>query len=111
MFCALSLPRFCLAQVQLPTVNLGLTNFEDGFANPGWFLQEFPDFYHADEFKDSDGNTAPGRNRVTSYSTTTHVVFVSQRQLLGGWPAVEVLQPLVDLEVQPANGDRSRVRG
>ena len=112
MFCTLTMPRPCFAQVQLPSVNLGLTNFEDGFANPGWFLQEFPVFYHADELKDSDGNTVPGRNRLTSYATTTHVVFVSQRQfLLGGWLAVEALQPLVDLDVQLASGVASRVRG
>jgi len=47
------LPGLTVAQVQLPTVNLGLTNFEDGFAVPGWFLQEFPDYYDADKFKDT----------------------------------------------------------
>ena len=73
MVCPGTALRLCLAQVQLPSVNLGLTNFEDGFANPGWFLQEFPVLYHADELKDSDGNTVPGRNRLTSYATTTEV--------------------------------------
>jgi hypothetical protein len=53
-------------------------------------------------WKDSHGNTVPGRNRLTSYSTTTHVVFVSQRRFLGGWLAVEALQPLVDLDVELA---------
>ena len=28
-----------VAQVQLPTVNLGDTNFQDGFGAPGWFLE------------------------------------------------------------------------
>jgi hypothetical protein len=37
---ALGIPGHCYAQVQLPTVNLSLTNCEDGFASPGWFLQE-----------------------------------------------------------------------
>jgi hypothetical protein len=112
MVCPGTVPRLCLAEVQLPSVNLGLTNFEDGFAKPGWFLQEFPVFYDADELKHSDGNTVPGRNHLTSYATTSHVVFVSQRQfLLGGWLAVEALQPLVDLDVQLANGVASRARG
>src|ERR1700688_1072260 len=33
------------AQVQLPGVNLGDTNFEDGFAGPGLLLEVFPDAY------------------------------------------------------------------
>ena len=41
------------AQVQLPAVNLGDTNLEDGFGAPGWFLEEFPGGYTAGELKDS----------------------------------------------------------
>lgn len=101
----------CSAQVQLPTVNLGDTNFEDAFGGPGWLLQEFPEAYDADEFKDSHGKTIPGSNRVTADSTTTHVAFVSKSRVFGGWLSGEVLQPLVDLDVQSANGTSSRVRG
>jgi hypothetical protein len=111
MFCALASPFLCFAQVQLPTVNLGDTNFEDAFGGPGWLLQEFPEAYVASELKDSHGKTIPGSNRVTAYSTTTHVAFVSKKRLLGGWLSAEVLQPLVDLDVELANGTSSRVRG
>jgi hypothetical protein len=97
------------AQVQLPTVNLGLTNFEDGFASPGWFLQEFADYYDADKLKDSQGTTVPGRNDLNVFSTTTHIVYVNQQRFLGGWLAVEALQPWVDLDVR-ANGVSSRTR-
>ncbi len=106
-----SLPGPCWAQVQLPAVNLGDTNFEDGFGGRGWLFQEFPDAYIAGELKDSHGRTVLGSNRVTTYSTTTHVVFASKKRVLGGWLLGEVLQPLVDLDVQPANGTSSRVRG
>ena len=99
------------AQVQLPAVNLGDTNFEDGLAGPGWLLQEFPDGYVADKLKDARGKTVPGSNHVTAYSTTSHVAFVSKKRFLRGWIAGEVLLPLVDLEVQFANGSESRVRG
>jgi len=92
-------------------VNLGLTNFEDGFGKPGWFLQEFPNYYDADKLRDSQGNAVPGSNRLTAFSTTTHVVYVSQQRFLGGRLAVEALQPLVDLDVRLANGVSSRVRG
>jgi len=101
----------CLAQVQLPAVNLGETNFEDAFGGPGWLLQEFPEAYASSELKDSNGKTVPGSNRITTYSSTTHVAFVSKKRVLGGWLSGEVLQPLVDLDVQLANGTSSRVRG
>lgn len=39
------------------------------------------------------------------------MAFVSQKRVLGGWLSGEVLQPLVDLDVQLANGTSSRVRG
>lgn len=109
--CGVSAPPVCDAQVQLPTVNLGITNFEDGFAAPGWLFEEFPDFYSANELKDSRGNTVPGRNRLTANSTTTHLVFVSQERFLGGWLSFEALQPWADLDVRLADGSSSRVRG
>jgi hypothetical protein len=101
----------CVAQVQLPGVNLGDTNFEDGFAGPGWLLEEFPDGYVASELKDAYGEARSGSHRVTTYSTTTHVAFISQRRLFRGWLVGEALQPLVDLDVQLANGTNNRVRG
>ena len=87
------LPGLTVAQVQLPTVNLGLTNFEDGFAVPGWFLQEFPDYYDADKFKDARGATVPGSNHLITFATTTHIVYVTQQHVLGGWLSFEALQP------------------
>jgi hypothetical protein len=117
-FCVLSAmltlvgwPACCSAQVQLPTVNLGLTNFEDGFAIPCWFLQEFPDYYDANHLKDAAGNNVLGQGHVSVVSTTTHIVFVSQRRFLGGWPAFEILQPWVDLDVRAPNGAVSKVHG
>ena len=111
VFFAAAAAKPAVAQVQLPTVNLGDTNFEDGFWAPGWFLEEFPGGYIADELKDSRGKTVPGTSRVTIYSTTSHVAFASRKHLLGGWLAGEVLLPLVDLDVQLASDTHSRVRG
>jgi hypothetical protein len=111
VLCLLTTTCVCSAQVQLPTVNLGDTNFEDAFGAPGWLLQEFPVTNVASELKDSHGKTIPGSNRVTALSTTTHVAFVSKKRVLGGWLSGEVLQPLVDLDVQLADGTSSRVRG
>ena len=110
-FWALATPILCLAQVQLPAVNLGETNFEDGFAAPGWLIEEFPESYVAGELRDGHGNPVPGRNRLITDSTTTHVAFISKKRVLGGWLAGEALQPLVDVDLQLANGTSSRVRG
>jgi hypothetical protein len=111
IFWVLSSSRLCLAQVQLPAVNLGETSFEDGFASPGWILEEFPEGYIAGELRNANGSRIPGQNRFVTYSTTTHVVFVSKKRVLGGWLAAEVLQPLVDLDLRSANGTSSRVSG
>jgi hypothetical protein len=111
VLCLLTATCLCSAQVQLPAVNLGETNFEDGFSVPGWFIEEFPETYVAGELLDGHGNRVPGRNRTTIDSTTTHVAYISQKRFLGGWLAGEVLQPLVDLDVQLAHGVASRVRG
>ena len=100
-----------VAQVQLPAVNLGDTNFEDGFGAPGWLLEEFPAGYTAGELKDIKGRTVPGSNHMTTYSTTSHVAFASTKRLLGGWLAGEVLLPLVDFDVELADDTHSRVRG
>lgn len=105
------LPGLCLAQVQLPTVNLGLTNFEDGFASPGWFLQEFPDYYDADRLKDARGDTVPGSNHLISFANTTHVVYVTQQRLIAGLLSFEALQPWVHLQVDFDNGPGTTVQG
>ena len=110
-FWALASANLCPAQVQLPAVNLGDTNFQDAFGGPGWLFQEFADSYVAGKLKDSHGKTVPGRNRIVTYSATTHVAYVSKKRVLGGWLAAEALLPLVDLDVQLANGTSSRVRG
>jgi hypothetical protein len=110
-FAALAAPSVCIAQeVKLPAVNLGEANFEDGFAFPGWFLQEFPDYYVADELRDNSGNKVPGDNRLTLYSTVTHVAYISTIDVLGGWFSVEALQPLVDVDLK-INGTHFRASG
>ena len=111
ILCLLTTPCIGVAQVQLPAVNLGDSNFEDGFAGQGWLFEEFPEANVASALKDSNGNTVPGSNRVTAYITNTHVAFVSNKRVLAGLLAGEVLQPLADLDVQLANGPSSRVRG
>jgi len=99
------------AQVQLPTVNLGDTNFEDGFAGPGFLLEEFPDVYSAATLKDSSGVRVPGSNTLTAISTTSHIAYISNKRLFGAWFGVEILVPMANVEVKLTNGADATVRG
>jgi hypothetical protein len=99
------------AQVQLPTVNLGDTNLEDGFAGPGFLLEEFPDLYVADTLKDSNGASVPGSNTLTAISTTSHIAYISNKRLFGAWIGGEILVPMANVELKLANGTHSTVRG
>jgi anthranilate 1,2-dioxygenase (deaminating, decarboxylating) large subunit len=108
---ALSAAAVCFPQVQLPAVNLGDTNYEHGFGAPGWLLEEFPAGYTASVLRGAQGNKVPGPNRVTTFSTTTHIALISKQRFMGAWLVTEALQPLVDLGVKLARGTDSRIRG
>jgi hypothetical protein len=99
------------AQVQLPAVNLGDTNFEDGFADRGLLLEEFPDVYVSGTLTDNKGATVPGRNTLTAISTTSHIAYISNKRLFGAWLGVEVLVPIADVEVKLASGTDATERG
>jgi hypothetical protein len=99
------------AQVQLPGVNLGDTNFEDGFAGPGFLLEEFPDVYVSSTLKDNHGATVPGSNTTTTILTTSHLVYVSNKHLFGAWVGGEILVPIADVEVKRAQGVDATARG
>jgi hypothetical protein len=108
---AFVIPSRCLAQeVKLPAVNLGDTSFEDGFGVPGWLVQEFPDIYVANELRDDNGNEVPGSNGLSTYTTTTHVAYVSTNRVLGGWLALEGLETLADVALK-IDGTTSRANG
>src|SRR5512136_1980321 len=50
------------ADIPLPTVNLGDTNFQDAIAFPGLLVEETFSYYHANQFNDYQGNDRPGSN-------------------------------------------------
>ena len=99
------------AQVQLPAVNLGDTNFEDGFSAPGFLLEEFPDVYVSDTLKDSNGANVAGSNTLTTIATTSHIAYLSNRRLFGAWIGGEVLVPMVAVQLKLASGTNATVRG
>src|SRR5580658_5329730 len=99
------------AQVQLPGVNLGDTNFEDGFAGPGFLLEEFPDVYVSGALKDSNGAAVPGSKTTTTILTTSHLVYVSNKHLFGAWVGGEILFPMADVQIKRAQGVDATERG
>jgi len=105
----LSLPT--AAQVSLPPVNLGLTSFQDAIAFPGWLVEEIPNYYHANEWKDAQGNQIPGANGLHSASSLTHVAFVSNEHVLGGFYAAEALVSVANVHPDTTFGPNSRTSG
>ncbi len=99
------------ADLSLPPVNLGDTNFQDGIAFPGWLVQETLSLYRAGSFRDADGGRRPGENRAEIFSAVTHVAWMSRTKLLGAWYGLEVLVPLVRIDLDTDFGPRDTDRG
>lgn len=99
------------ADIPLPPVNLGDTSFQDGIAFPGWLVEETIDYYHAGQFNDSQRTKIPGTNKLTTVSATTHVAYISNFRLLGGFYGVEVLLPLADVDMDTSFGPRGSEQG
>ncbi len=99
------------ADLSLPAVNLGDTNFQDGIAFPGWLVQETVSLYRAGSFRDARGGRRPGSNRVEIASAVTHVAWMSRAQILGAWYGMEVLIPFARLDVHTDFGPRDTDRG
>lgn len=94
-----------------PPVNLGDTSFEDGIAFPGWLVEETIGYYYAGQFNSHQGDRIPGSNKLTIMSATTHVAFLSQLRLFGGFYGAEILLPLADVDAETSFGPKERNQG
>ncbi len=98
------LPLPALAYEQ-PSVNLGFTSFVDGGppAGPGWYFQQYLQWWSADTFAGPDGGHAfgPFRPELDAYISLTQVVYQSDRDLMGGKWGVNVILPVVSLDLKP----------
>jgi hypothetical protein len=99
------------ADIGLPPVNLGDTSFQDGVAFPGWLVEETLGYYHAGRFNDHLGDKIPGTNRLTTVSATTHIAYISNLRMLGGYYGAEVLLPLADVDLDTSFGPKDREQG
>lgn len=100
-----------MANLSLPQVNLGGSNFQDGLAKPNaWLFQQTYSQFNAKDFNDAQGNARFGDNSVTSKVLLTHLAFISDRKLLGGYYGAEVLQPYADIDLDLQFGPSSKDR-
>jgi hypothetical protein len=84
----------------LPPVNLGATSFLDGAppAGPGWYFNEYVQYYHADRFRDLNGATVPFPGpRLDVWTSLTQVIKLWDIELPGKCkPALDLLLPVAN---------------
>jgi hypothetical protein len=97
--------------VPLPPVNLGSTSFQDGIAFPGWLVEETIEYNHAGQINNHLGDKIPGTNTFSAMSATTHVAYISNTRVLGGFYGAEILLPVADVDLATSFGPNSRNRG
>ena len=87
------------AQVSLPPVNLGDSSFLDGVGGPGWLFQETVSYYSADWFRDGDGDRVSIPSEVTAAAAVTHIAYLSDVKLFGGYWGAELLLPVAHVDL------------
>lgn len=94
---------------ELPSLNLGFTNFLDGGppAGPGLYFMQYVQYYRADKFSGKDGNNlnlpSPGGPvcpELDVWASLTEFVYVSDQEVFfGGKWGLGVIMPFVNLDL------------
>jgi len=99
------LPARLTAQQALPLgLNLGFTSFLDGGppAGPGFYFQEYVQYITAGTFRDQHGGKTPLLGSLDAWVSLNQFIYQSnQPVLLGGKWGIDVIVPLVAVDVQP----------
>lgn len=93
-----------LAAQSLPAVNLGLTSFYDGLppAGPGFYYQQYLQYYTADSFMDEDGDEldVPDQPELDVWASLNQFIYQSNQELfLGGKWGIDVIVPVVGTDL------------
>jgi hypothetical protein len=88
----------------LPAVNLGFTSFLDGGppAGPGFYFQQYIQYYKSREFKDDSGDEIPLLGDLDVWVSLSQLIYQSdQPVLLGGKWGIDVIVPVASIDVDP----------
>ena len=82
----------------------GAEGWLTGFLPPkGTYLLNYTNYVSADRLNDADGNPIPVNFKAEALANTLRFVHVTDKKILGGTYAVQVLVPLVDLKLELGN--------
>jgi hypothetical protein len=79
-----------------PQVNLGLTSFLDGAppAGPGFYYEQYFEYYNADRLNDNNGNKLPLPDQKFDVAVSvSQLLYMSPTRLLGGNLGFDLLVP------------------
>jgi hypothetical protein len=86
-------------------INLGFTNFLDGASpGPGWYWTEYLQRIRANDLKGSNGHTLFDDANLDAFVILNQLIYQSDVDFLGGNPGIDVILPLVAIEVDPGTG-------
>lgn len=75
---------------------------------PGWYVRDYNVFYTADRVNNANGHSAgPPNFEAFTYANVPRVIYISDKQLLGGFIGVDALLPLVYQSVRAGGFDSS----
>lgn len=86
-------------------INLGFTNFLDGASpGPGCYWTTYIQRIHAENFNDGHGHTLFDEAKLDAWVNLNQFIYQADVNVLGGNPGIDIIVPLVSIDVDPAMG-------